>query len=106
MSKENKVKDLESQVKVLIDIHKEDRHIINEMKQKVEHYEDMLFLYSEICRDLKKINLKFETLDALDNMAKKIIKYDDLSDEIKNELVKMYEERDKVKRVVWKELID
>lgn len=84
-------KELESQVKVLIEIHKEDRDLINKLEAKIKHYEELMVHYSILIQNIQKITLNLKTIDTINNLYENNIKWSDVPDKIKRKLIKACE---------------
>lgn len=84
-------KELENQNKALIEIHKDDRDLINKLETKIEHYEELMVHYNILIQNVKKIILNLETIDTINNLYEKNIKWSDIPDKIKRELIKASE---------------
>ena len=81
-------KELESQNKVLLEIHKEDRDLINKLEKKLSHYEELMIHYNILIDNIQKITLNLETIDTIKKLYEEKITYDDVSEKIKKELIK------------------
>ena len=81
-------KELESQNKVLLEIHKEDRDLINKLEKNLHHYEELMIHYNILIDNIQKITLNLETIDTIKKLYEEKITYDDVSEKIKKELIK------------------
>lgn len=82
----SKTNELESQVKALIEIHREDRDRINKLEKQIQHYESLINHYKVIVENIKSINLNIEVIQDLEDVYIDKTSYDDLPDSVKNEI--------------------